>query len=212
MPAKGSAVRLAVWGLVAVVVIAASGVWYQQRLADGQTLTVYAIFPLLGLLAFSLMWTHYIAGALRRLAGMSKTALARYSAMTSWAVLFLILLHPGLFWWQLGQDGYGWPPISHLLVYTGEPARFALLLGVLALLAFLVFELHRKYASRKWWRWVERANIAAMMAIWVHALLLGGELSVSWYMWLWYGYGVSLVAAVIYTNWHTRRKKEENDE
>lgn len=204
--------RLSVWSLVAVVGIAAVAVWYGQRLADGQALTVYGLFPLFGLLAFSLMWTHYIAGALRRLLGVPKTAMSRYSAVTSWAVLFLILLHPGLFWWQLGQDGYGWPPISHLSVYTGEPARFALLLGTLALLAFLAFELHRKYADRRWWRWVEYANIGAMAAIWAHALILGGELSVLWYKLIWYGYGVSFVAAVLYIYRYERRKKEGNDE
>ena len=62
------------WGLVALTTFFAVLVW-QQSFVGPVRLTGYTVFPLLGLIAFSLMWTHYIVGTLRRTAGVSKDEL-----------------------------------------------------------------------------------------------------------------------------------------
>jgi hypothetical protein len=187
------------WTLGAVVIALATTVWVMTRLGDSRELTPYSSFPLLGLLAFSLMWTHYIGGTLRRYLGYAKFQTQTYFTLTSWVVLILILLHPAIFVTALFLDGFGLPPFSYLSVYTATASRIALLLGTLSLIAFLAFELHRKYAEASWWKYVELANIFAMYAIFYHALTLGGELGQIWYKAIWYIYGITLAIAISYS-------------
>src|SRR3954468_14513013 len=67
----------------------------------------YQLFPIFGLLAFSLMWAHYMASWLRRVYRVNPAILRTYFTATGWAVLLAILLHPGLLEYQLWRDGFG---------------------------------------------------------------------------------------------------------
>jgi hypothetical protein len=198
--------NVAMWSLAAATLAAAVSVWVQLRLTDGK-LTGYELFPLLGLAAFSLMWTHYIGGSLRRLLGYEKKVLATYFRITAMAVFALILLHPTIFLVQLWLDGFGLPPDSYLAVYSEPMSRGALTLGSLSLVAFLAFELHRKFRAASWWRYVEYATSLAMFLIFYHALTLGGEVSHGWYAILWWFYGASLAAAIFYNYMHDYRSR-----
>lgn len=197
---KETIIKSCSWILAFAVAVLAVVVWSGERLGSS-SLTVYKVFPLLGLVAFSLMWTHYAVGALRRYYGLESGALKQYYRSTSWLVLALILLHPGLLIYQLKADGFGLPPKSYLTVY-GEPMmKFAIMLGTISLLIFLAFEFKKKFQKKSWWKFVEYAQILAMGLIFYHGLTLGRELSVSWYRALWFIYGISLIAAVIYNYW-----------
>ncbi len=193
------------WALGVMVVVLAVFAWVQVRLT-GRALTAYDFFPVLGLSAFGLMWTHYITGSARRLSGAPAGTLKRYFAVTRAIVFVLILLHPGIFLVKLWLDGFGLPPSSYLQVYTDLGARVALLLGSTSLLVFLAFELRRKFRHATWWKYVEHANIAAMFAILYHGLTLGAELGLPWFKAVWAMYAVTFVAAVMYNQ--VQRKKE----
>lgn len=190
------------WLLGAIVLLLAGAVWASERL-NGSTFTAYDLFPLLGLSAFSLMWTHYVLGALRRHLGVPATVNKTYFAISSVVVLLLIILHPGILIAQLYKDGFGLPPHSYLSVYSGM--EFALALGTTSLIIFLLFEFKKRWGAKAWWRYVEYAQIAAMGFIFYHGLTLGRELSVDWYRTVWYLYGVTLVAAVLYNYWYDRK-------
>ena len=56
------------WTIGIVVVMLPSLAWVSQQ-TTGSGITLYDIFPPLGLVAFGLMWTHFVMGALRRYAG-----------------------------------------------------------------------------------------------------------------------------------------------
>lgn len=198
------------WVLGGVVALLAIAVWASQRL-DGSSLTPYDMFPLLGLLAFSLMWTHYILGSLRRKLRLEANVNRAYFSLTSLAVFVLILLHPGILIIQLNKDGFGLPPDSYMKVYTLPAMRGAIMLGTIALIIFLAFEFKKKFKDKKWWKFVEYAQVLAMALIFYHGLTLGRELSVGWYKAVWYLYGVSLLTAVIYNYWYDRRGIRRND-
>lgn len=191
-------------GVVAIALIA----WSEVRLT-GRELTPYDFFPPLGLSAFGLMWTHYATGTLRRVFKLPSSTLKIYFKVTSWIVLALILLHPGIFVTKLWVDGFGLPPISYLTVYQDTGMRIALLLGTLSLLAFLAYELRRKYRQASWWKYVEYANVVAMFAILYHGFTLGQELSLPWLRGIWLFYTVTLVGSVIYNEVYKRRAKGE---
>jgi hypothetical protein len=198
-------VNSSAWVLVTLTSLFALAVWIQSFFGSVR-LTGYTVFPLLGLLAFSLMWTHYIVGTLRRLAGVKKKELKAYYAATSWVVLFCILLHPALLILQLWKDGYGLPPNSYLENYVAPTGKFAVLLGSVSLMIFLAFELKKMFDTKPWWKLVEYAQILAMVAIFYHALQLGGELDVLWYRAIWFCYGITFVASVIYNNMFDKKE------
>jgi hypothetical protein len=203
--AKERAFVAGTWAVTAALIVVAALRWADVRLGHGP-LSLYGFFPLLGLSAFTLMWVHYVIDAIRQYFAVSKAAFKTYFETTSWAVLVLILLHPGLLWYALWADGFGLPPFSYLNAYTGTLTHVALWLGTFSLLIFLAFELRRRYQGARWWRYVDYANVVAMFAIFYHALTLGGEVASGWFRILWFGYGVTLVLAVVYTYYYKRKE------
>jgi len=200
--------QLGAWIGTGVAVTLAITRWAQVRLADGE-LGAYELFPIFGLLAFTFMWTHFVSGAIRRLVGARPDTLRTFVKATSWLVLVFILLHPGIFIYTLWADGLGFPPNSYLSIYVDLGARVALFLGSFSLIAFLSYELHRRYKKATWWRFVEYANIVAMFAILFHSLTLGGEVASGWFRIVWIIYGIILTAAIGY-NYYYKRKLKRN--
>lgn len=162
----------------------------------------YILFPLLGLLAFSLMWAHYIAGAVRELFHLERVVLKRYFETTSLAVLALLCLHPGLLAYQRFRDGAGLPPGS-TSSYVASGLGWLTWLGMVSLVVFLAYEFRRLYGRKPWWHFVTEAGDLAMLAIVYHSLRLGSQLQIGWYRYLWWFYAVTLVIVLIY-KYHRR--------
>lgn len=198
------------WAVAGLALLPAIIAWLQGMgpgLVGLTQVDLYAVFPLLGLMAFTLMWSHYIVGALRRRLGVDKEATRRFRVVTGWVVLVAIVLHPGLLVYGLWRDGFGLPPDSYS-AYVAPQLMWAVSLGVASLLAFLAYELHRWFADRKWWRFVQYAGDAAMLAIIIHGLRLGSDLVSGWFRAVWFVYALSYIAALSYTyykDWHDRR-------
>jgi hypothetical protein len=205
-------VRLIAWALSAVVVFAAVLAWGQSLEWQLVGISAYRLFPVLGLTAFSLMWTHYIVGVVRRYFAVERDAVAQYFDITSTVVLVAILLHPGILWWQLWRDGFGLPPGSYLSVYAVGSMKLAVILGSISLVVFLAFELRHKYSEASWWKYISYLNDIAMLAIFYHGLTLGGQLRGGWYRSIWYLYGITLVMALIYLRFGWVYKQEERSE
>lgn len=183
------------WGLSLLVCVLALVAWLQGFALED--LNAYRLFPLFGLLAFSLMWTHYVVGAMRRFVGVDKDPLKQYFAVTGWAAIVFILLHPSLLIFQLWRDSQGLPPTSYMN-YVGPSLKWAVSLGTLSFLIFLSFETKRWFDKKGWWPVVEYANVVAMFAIIAHSLALGSNLQTGWFKWLWLFYGVSLLVSLGY--------------
>ena len=183
------------WGLTAFAAALAVFAWGSS--IDWQVRSSYQLFPLFGLVAFSLMWAHYIASVARRYVKLEPKVLAAYFESTSLAVLLLILLHPGLLTWQLWRDGFGLPPGSELQ-YVEPTARWAILVGFTSLTIFLLYEFRRFYHKKIWWQYVEVITDIAMVMIYFHALRLGSTLMEGWFRWVWYFYGLSLLVTFVY--------------
>lgn len=193
------------WGLsigVSVLAFVSWGQLYDWRLAQ---LSSYQYFPLFGLLAFSLMWSHYIVSALRQYLGLDRAVLRAYFDRTSLFVLFALLAHPGLLGWQLWRDGEGLPPASELN-YAGESLKVAVILGMIAWMVFLSYEFRRKYSTQSWWKYVNYANDAAMVMIIIHSLRLGSHLQSGWFRAVWYFYAATFVGSLAYI--YTKRLKK----
>lgn len=155
-------------------------------------LSIYQVFPVFGLLAFSIMWSQYVVIYLQRYF-LSTVPTKRYFAITGYMVLALILVHPSLLAAQRFVEGFGLPPGSYLS-YVGPARSIAVVTGMLSLLLFLTFELRRYLRTHGWWRFVEYGIDGAMIGIVYHSLTLGTQLSqVPWLRGVWYLYAITLV-------------------
>lgn len=183
------------WLLTTAVGLLALYVWASSLAWNFSELSVYQIFPALGLLAWSIMWAHYMTMLLRENV-LRGCHLSNYFRLTSYAVLILLLLHPGLLIYQRFRDGFGLPPKSYE-TYVAPGMGWITLLGTVSLLTFLAFEFHRWYSKRSWWKYVVSAGDIAMLAIFYHGLELGTQLRVSWFRYVWWFYGICLVAVLL---------------
>ncbi|HLB66217.1 MAG TPA: hypothetical protein VJJ78_01305 [Candidatus Saccharimonadales bacterium] len=195
---KAKIVKILAWAISIKVAVLAIVVWGEGINWKFTGLSVYKFFPLLGLLAFSLMWAHYIASVLRQILKVDKEALKNYFEVTSWAVLVLIILHPGLLSYQLWKDGLGLPPGSITSNYVAPGLGWVIVLAEVSLLVFLAYELRRWFKQKSWWKFVQYASDAAMLAIFYHGLRLGSNLQDGWYRYVWFYYGITLVGAILY--------------
>ncbi|HWB38690.1 MAG TPA: hypothetical protein VG604_00420 [Candidatus Saccharimonadales bacterium] len=193
---KAQPLQIAAWVLSLIVSGLAIFVWGHDNGWQIWHFNAYQFFPVLGLLAWSLMWTHYVMGTLRELMGLPKEVLVRWFNYTGWVVLVAICLHPGLLIYQRFQDGFGLPPHSYES-FVAPGLGWITLLGSASLLVFLAFEFHRFYADRSWWHYVNDLCDLAMVAIFYHALRLGSQLMVdTWFKAVWWFYGLSLLAVL----------------
>jgi hypothetical protein len=192
------------WTLSVVTATLAILTWYQHLPSSLEHLSIYNIFPVFGLIAFSLMWCHYIVGALRKYYDVDRKVTAVYFKITAAIVLVAILLHPGLLTWQLWRDQIGLP-----VDYVAPDFRLYVIIGEIAWVAFLAFELHRFYRQRSWWHYVQRASDVAMILILIHAFNLGTSLVSGWFKILWIFYGLTLITAITYDTYqrHKTTKK-----
>jgi hypothetical protein len=193
-----SQIQLIAWALASTVTVVAIIAWLESLDWQIGSISAFTIFPVLGIVAFSLMWTHYIVGAIRRLQNTPKTPLIAYFRVTSIIVLVAILLHPALLMNQLRQNLPNLTPPQQIEAYIGSGLVWAVSLGTISLVIFLLFELHRLYSDKTWWKYIEYANVAAMFAIFIHGLKIGTVLQTTWFRGLWYFYGISLIVALIY--------------
>jgi hypothetical protein len=185
----------AAWGLSLLVCVIAVIAWGRQYGWHLFPVNNYQLFPLLGLLAFSLLWTHYVVGTLRDLTGAPEANLARYYQITGYAVLALICLHPGLLIYQRFRDGYGLPPHSYE-TYARPGLGWVTLLGTVSLLVFLAYETRRWFGDKPWWHFVQEAGDLAMLAIVYHAYKLCIQFDDRWVGGVWAFYAVVLVAVL----------------
>jgi hypothetical protein len=189
------ALRIAAWSLSALVSALAIITWGGDNGWLLGHLSTYQLFPVLGLVAFSLMWTHYVVGAIRELADVPRGALRQFYQYTGYLVLVLICLHPGLLIYQRFRDGYGLPPGSYEH-YVAPGLGWITLLGTVSLLVFLSFELRRFFYQRSWWHFIPEVGDFAMLAIVYHGLRLGSQLH-GWYRSVWWFYAVVLMIILI---------------
>ncbi len=191
-------VKIAAWSLSVVAVALATMAWASDLSWHFGGISTYKLFPLFGLLAFSLMWSHYVASVLRQILKVEKAVLKKYFEVTSWLVLAAIFLHPGLLTYQLWRDGFGWPPGSVTGSYVAPALGWVVVLGEVSFFIFLAYEFHRKFGRRPWWRYVQSASDIAMLAIFYHGLRLGGQLQNGWFRYVWFFYGATLGACLVY--------------
>ena len=207
---KATLSQIIAWVLVCLVVAASILAWTSSYQWHILPLSTYEVFPVLGLLAFGLLWTTYTMTALGSYWSLGHHVLAQYFKWTGYAILALICLHPGLLIYQRFQDGYGLPPHSYES-YVAPGLGWVTLLGTVSLFIFLAFELRRFFGKYSWWHYVADASDLAMLFIAYHGLTLGNQVQIPWFKTIWWFYIVSLAFVLVYKYRTRLRTKILND-
>lgn len=185
------------WSLSILVTIIAISAWGQRINWQIIGISNYQLFPVFGLLAFSLMWVHYIVAGVKVIFSITEVEMSKfYFEITAAVVLGAILIHPSLLVVQLWRDGFGIPPGSYK-AYVAPKLIWAVYLGIVCWLAFLSFELRRWHKDKEWWKYVVIANDIAIWGIYIHGLKLGVDVAASWLHPVWIAYGILLALAFV---------------
>lgn len=191
------------WLLLVIVLGVASTAWGNNIHWHFDLVNIYIFFPLLGLWAWSIIWTHYALGALSIAKKIPIPAL--YRKVTYALVLGLILLHPGLLAYAQWQKNGSLPPGSEFN-YVASSLRLFIVFGFVALLAFLFYEVIRRFRSRplvnKYWGFISLSQMVAMILIFLHALRLGQNLQSGWFRFYWLVLGLLLIPCFIIVGKH----------
>ncbi len=159
-----------------------------------ENISLITLFPVFGLLAFTIMWFHLMTAWYKR-HNPEMFNYRKFFRQTSNWVLVLILLHPLLL--TIESLKIDIKPID----YAGPNGRFFILIAGIALLIFLSYEvtdrLREKPIIKNNWPIVVALNRVAMLLIFFHAIKLGTHLQTGAFKILWFGFGVSMLAYFI---------------
>jgi hypothetical protein len=202
------------WSIFSISIIIPLIVWGSGINWGITSITPYQWFPLFGLLAWMIMWTHYINGAIR----IKKPELKKpkyYENLTAYIVLASLLLHPGLLAYAQWSNEVGIPPQS-FYNYVGDELKLAVILGSVALIIFLSFEIFNRLKNNKSvqnrWLAISISQSIAMTLIFIHGLRLGNNISSGWFMYVWIFYGLTLIPCfyIIHINDLQDRTKKQS--
>jgi hypothetical protein len=150
------------------------------------------LFPLLGLLAFTMLWLHIVGagleGWLRK-----HVDFEAFVERTSYLIFILMLLHPILALVTYDFDIY---------VLGGEYGVWFVRLGVVGLALLLVYDVGRALRNKAFfirhWQKVLIVSTIGFFVIFYHSLSIGSDLQSGFLRILWIFYGVSAALSFIY--------------
>jgi hypothetical protein len=194
------------FGLFVILVVGFPLVVHFSGLAWALDATLMSnFFPAFGLLAFTLMWLHVVTWPfdfwLKK-----HVDLKKFNHTTSLVVLFSIIIHPLLFFMQIGLEHIG-------VVFSSEGA-FYLWLGVIAWFMLITLDVGKALKKRgffvKHWNKIIFISTIGFLLTFFHSLGLGSDLQAGPLRLLWIFYGITAILATIYT-YGIRRFVEKRD-
>lgn len=191
-------VKITGWGSALIGTALSLYVWGASLSWKVSNVTAYSLFPVLGLVVYSLMISHYLTSTIRVMSDQPRAIVKNYLTITSTIVLICILLHPTILIYKLWSAGHGLPPASYTS-YVASSMVLWVYVGTLSWVAFLLYELRRKYVTQPWWKYIQYASDIAMIGIFFHGLKLGQHLGSGWFQAVWYIYGFILLASLSYS-------------
>jgi hypothetical protein len=157
----------------------------------GNSSLIAGLFPIFGLLAFTLLWLHAISGVFEEWLRerFDFDTFVHYTALT---ILVSIILHPLLVLILLDFNILG--------IWAGGTGIRLGIIGLFLLLTYDVGKMlkHRAFFSRNWNTILIVSNIGFILTFF-HSLMLGSDLQSGWMRSLWIFYGVTAILALIYT-------------
>lgn len=187
-------IRYLIFGVALLVVFYPVWVWYGGVRLSFSSAVILDIFPVLGLLAFAIMWLHIVGGALRPWLE-QYIDFDKFVTNSSALVLILLILHPLLLLIGLGPSRWG-------KFFSLTPALF-IWLAVVGWVILVGYDVAKRFKHRgffvRHWEAVKLISTIGFFFILFHSLGLGRDLQAGPLRAVWIFYGVSAATAAIYT-------------
>lgn len=167
-------------------------IWIRMRSLNW-SLDTATLFPVFGLVAFSLLWLHSISGAFEPWLR-SRFDFDRFVRITSILIFICIILHPLLLLISLEFN------FNNVFLYS-EAAYIRLgFIGWLLLITYDIGKAMKKYDFfvRNWNKILLISTIGFLLTFF-HSLGLGSDLQSGPLRIIWFFYGITAIIATIYT-------------
>ena len=176
--------------------------WGDSFSWDFSRLNLYLLFPLLGMLAFSIMWTQVVVGTFRD----KFSDVGEFFSKTGVAVFLLFFFHPVLA--AVAQfKSAGLLPLQSLFDLVGPAQRKFLILGMVAFTIFVLYEVVLRVAALKRVhrlnKFFEVASEFGVILVFIHSINLGSHLQVGLLKYVWWFYGIT---AILMIGWKYGKK------
>ena len=177
--------------------------WGDSFAWDLSRLNLYLLFPLLGMLAFSIMWTQVVVGTFKEKFG----NVNKFFSRTGVAVFLLFFFHPVLA--IVAQfKSVGLLPLQSLFDLVGPVQKKFLILGMIAFTIFILYEVVLRVAAlkriRKLNKFFEIASEFGVILVFIHSINLGSHLQEGFLKYVWWFYGIT---AILMIGWKHFGKK-----
>jgi hypothetical protein len=185
---------LLVIGLATAAPVVAWGQTYSWEFSHR---TASELFPLFGLLAYSLMWQQvFVLNVFRNL---SPNFRKWFGVIAGLAIFICILLHPLLLARAQFELTDKLPPESWYKYVSGKYREY-ITLGVIAWLTFLAYDVARLVKNTTWYprySWIIRySGHAAFFLIFIHSTQLGSHLQSGIFRALWMFFAASALVII----------------
>mgnify|MGYP001616887706 CR=1 FL=1 len=165
------------------------------------------LFPLVGLVAFFLVWTQVMIGSLRPWWQRLFPGIVRWHRKIGIFVLLFALLHPLLLIIGIGLASFFHrtliPPVLIPWIWVGEVQLFLILVTTLTAL------MNRATWLRRRWRLFHLLNYIVFCLVWLHSWFLGIDVTRTSLRWLWYFFAGTFLIAVTSRIIHSLRSSKE---
>lgn len=151
------------------------------------------IFPMFGLLAFSLLWLHALSGAFEPWLK-KHINFDAFVKHTAGLIFISIMLHPLLLLIDMRFN------LQDIFFYYGNLAIWLGITGWLLLITYDITKPFKKYALvEKHWNSVLIISNIGFIVIFFHALKTGSDLQSGFLRYLFLFYGITAIACLLYT-------------
>jgi hypothetical protein len=168
------------------------------------------IFPLLGLVAFSIMWWHFLLG----FAGDVDPKYEKPKSLkgiSSIFVFFLIILHPLLLFLQSNALGIDFK--AFVESYVGDTNFLFVSYGTVAFFIFLAYDLAKRLKDKPLfknnWALIDAIDDVAFLAVFAHSMMLGQHTAGGWFRYYWITLGATGAFFIAYKHWRRLSKNEK---
>ncbi|OGC82353.1 MAG: hypothetical protein A2V81_02365 [Candidatus Abawacabacteria bacterium RBG_16_42_10] len=155
----------------------------------------YAVFPLLGLYAFSMLWLQFIMGSARDVLTKAYPKVLKFHMNQGPFVLLFSLLHPLFLVIGVGLENYLYmtyvPQELKLYAFLGVISLFFMILAVAA----AMFRMHPWLQRR--WIYIHYLNYLVFILSWLHSWNIGTDMKTAPFRQLWLFYGITAVVALL---------------
>ncbi len=175
--------------LLVVVLLLPLYFWGDSFAWDFSIISGHVLFPLLGMLAFSLMWLQVVVSTFPKAFNIN---LDRFWAVSGLWVLILFVAHPVVAVFANKS--------TNIFSFVADAQQVYIWLAVIAFIVFVLFEivmrLGKKPFAARARPYIEKASYVGVILIWVHSLNIGSHTGFGFLNYVWWFYGITAVLMI----------------